>query len=46
MKQFENTRTHSMNIEIYNAHAKTLTWTHSPYNPSVQKKWGEILESA
>ena len=46
MKQFENTRTHSMNIEIYNAHAKTLIWTHSPYNPSVQKKWGEILESA
>jgi len=45
MVQFENTRNHTINIEIYNAHAKTLIWTHSPYNPSVQKKWSKILSA-
>jgi hypothetical protein len=41
--QFMKTRTHETNGETYKSHAQTLIWTHSPYNPSVQKKWDEIL---
>jgi len=37
------TRNHEANLETYKAHAQTLIWTHSPYNPSVQKKWYEVL---
>ena len=41
--QLMKTRVHEQNIETYKSHAQTLIWTHSPYNPSVQKKWHEIL---
>ena len=41
--EFMKTRIHESNSEIYKAHAQTLIWTHSPYNPSVQKKWSEVL---
>jgi hypothetical protein len=45
-KMLNLTRSHEQNIETYKSHAQTLIWTHSPYNPSVQKKWNEILSSA
>lgn len=41
--QFECTQSHEINIETYKSHAQTLIWTHSPYNPSVQEKWHEII---
>ena len=41
----DKTHNHSINLETYKSHAQTLIWTHSPYNPSVQKKWNEILSS-
>ena len=42
-KQIIKTYNHENSIETYKAHAKTLIWTHSPYNPSVQEKWNKIL---
>jgi len=42
-EQFMKTRMHGNNLETYKSHAQTLMWTHSPYNPSVHKKWHEIL---
>ena len=42
-KQIELTHTHDQNLETYKAHAKALMWTHSPYNPHVQKRWSEII---
>ena len=44
-KMLNLTRNHEQNIETYKSHAQTLIWTHSPYNPSVQKKWNEILSA-
>jgi len=41
--QISNVRYHAQNGETYKSHAQSLIWTHSPYNPSVQKKWHEIL---
>ena len=41
----DKTHNHSINLETYKSHAHPLIWTHSPYNPSVQKKWNEILSS-
>ena len=41
--QLMKTHNHEANLETYKAHAKTLIWTHSPYNPSVQKKWSTVL---
>ena len=41
--QLTKTHNHENNLETYKSHAQTLMWTHSPYNPSVQKKWHEIL---
>lgn len=35
--------THKMNFEIYKAHARALTWRHSPYNPEVQNQWAKIV---
>jgi hypothetical protein len=34
---------HRDNYEVYRAHAKALTWRHSPHNPEVQAKWAEII---
>jgi hypothetical protein len=42
-QQLTRTRMHKNNLETYKSHAQTLMWTHSPYNPSVHKKWSEIL---
>lgn len=39
----EKVRIHEQILETYKSHAQTLIWTHSPYNPSVQKKWEEII---
>ena len=43
IKQFELTRKHSTILETYTTHAKSLIWTHSPYNSNVQKVWDEII---
>jgi hypothetical protein len=43
--QMYATRNHIVNIETYKSHAQTLIWTHSPYNPNIQKKWNEILSA-
>jgi hypothetical protein len=42
-EQLTKTYNHENNLETYKAHAHTLLWTHSPYNPSVQDKWSKIL---
>ena len=34
---------HRDNYEIYRAHAKALTWRHSPHNPEIQAKCAEII---
>jgi hypothetical protein len=34
---------HPEKLETYKAHARALTWKHSPYNPEVQKGWASIL---
>jgi hypothetical protein len=34
---------HSEVVETYRSHARSLAWTHSPYNPEVQKAWNELL---
>jgi len=33
---------HRENAEIFKSHTRALLWRHSPYNPEVQKRWGEI----
>jgi len=30
---------HSELLETYKSHARLLAWTHSPYNPELQKAW-------
>jgi len=35
---------HSERQEIYKAHAQTLTWRHSPYNPDVHAAWDALLK--
>lgn len=42
-KMLDQTRIHEQILETYKSHAQTLIWTHSPYNPSVQAKWNEII---
>ena len=42
-EQIKKTHIHENNLETYKAHAQTLMWTHSPYNPSVQERWNKIL---
>lgn len=32
-----------MHTEMFKAHAKSLAWRHSPYNPEVQRGWAKIL---
>ena len=34
---------HSELLETYKSHAKALAWTHSPYNPDVQKAWLDLV---
>ena len=34
---------HSELLETYRSHARSLIWTHSPYNPEVQKAWNDLL---
>jgi len=36
-------RAHAEKSEAYRAHAQTLAWRHSPYNPEVQKSWERLL---
>lgn len=35
---------HAERLEIYRAHAQTLIWRHSPYNPDVHNAWEELLK--
>jgi len=35
---------HSERLEIYKAHAHTLMWRHSPYNPDVHSAWEALLQ--
>ena len=37
-------KSHADNLGVYKAHARALTWRHSPYNPDVQRQWGKILD--
>jgi hypothetical protein len=34
---------HHERAETYRAHARALTWKHSPYNPEVQQGWAALL---
>ena len=43
IEQFELTRKHNTLLETYTSHAKSLIWTHSPYNPNVHRVWNEII---
>lgn len=36
---------HSERLEMYKAHAETLKWRHSPYNPDVHVAWESLLNS-
>jgi len=35
---------HAEKVEVYRAHAQTLAWRHSPYNPEVQAAWDRLLK--
>jgi hypothetical protein len=35
---------HAERLEMYKAHAQTLFWRHSPYNPDVHAAWEELLK--
>jgi len=43
ISQFELTQQHRSILDTYASHAKSLIWTHSPYNPEVQKVWDEVI---
>lgn len=44
VKQIETIRrVHYESLEIFKAGARQLAWNLSPYNPSIHKKWGEVL---
>lgn len=34
---------HSAKLETYKAHARTLAWKHSPYNPEIQQGWADLI---
>jgi hypothetical protein len=36
---------HAERLETYRAHAATLAWRYSPYNPTIQAAWGKIIEN-
>lgn len=38
-------KTHADTLETYRAHAATLAWRYSPYNPEIQEAWGKIIEN-
>jgi hypothetical protein len=42
-EQISRVKNHSTVLETYTSHAKSLIWTHPPYNPEVQKVWSEII---
>jgi len=35
---------HSEKLEAYKSHSQALSWSHSPYNPDVQKAWDKLLK--
>jgi len=37
-------RGHAEKAEVYRAHAQTLAWRHSPYNPEVHVAWERLLK--
>jgi Protein of unknown function (DUF2827) len=37
-------RSHHEKAEVYRAHAATLAWRHSPYNPEVHQAWDRLLK--
>jgi len=41
--KWELSRMHEKRTETYRAHAQTLAWRYSPYNPAVQDAWRRIL---
>jgi hypothetical protein len=42
----EKVRTgHAERLETYRAHAATLAWRYSPYNPTIQAAWSKIIEN-
>ena len=36
---------HTENLETYRAHAATLAWRYSPYNPEIHAAWSKIIEN-
>lgn len=38
-------KNHIKNYNIYKSHFETLKWTHSPFNPVIQKQWDEIIKN-
>lgn len=36
---------HGDRLETYRAHAATLAWRYSPYNPEIQAAWSKIIEN-
>ena len=44
-KMLDIVKNHKNISETYKSHAQTLMWTHSPYNPSVQSSWHNILSA-
>jgi hypothetical protein len=38
-------RGHAERLETYRAHAATLAWRYSPYNPEIQAAWAKIIEN-
>ena len=37
---------HSERMATYKAHAATLAWKYSPYNPEIHAVWGKIIENS
>jgi hypothetical protein len=40
---WRNTLGHADRTEVYKAHAQTLAWRYSPYNPAIQEAWMRLL---
>jgi hypothetical protein len=36
---------HADRLETYRAHAATLAWRYSPYNPEIHAAWTKIIEN-
>jgi len=43
VKRLQETATHAERKETYRAHAHTIAWRYSPYNPAVQAAWKRLL---